>query len=186
MSLYSLNSFNNIYTTYYRKAFLYVKSYVHDDMEAEDIVTDALIKLWERMKLEAVNPVRPLLFTILKNLSLDYLKHQIVKQTVHDAIAETLNRELEIRTSTLESSNPNDVFSSEVQQIIEKTLNSLPETTRSIFILSRFDNKSQKEIAEMYKISVKGVDYHIIQSVKSLKIALKDYLPVLGILTFLK
>jgi len=56
-------------------------------------------------------------------------------------------------------------------------MNSLPETTRSIFILSRFDNKSQKEIAEMYKISVKGVDYHIMQSVKSLRITLKDYLP---------
>jgi len=186
MSLDSLNSFNNIYTTYYRKAFLYVKSYVHDDMAAEDIVTDALIKLWERMKLEMVNPVRPLLFTILKNLSLDYLKHQTVKQTAHDAIAETLNRELEIRTSSLESSNPNDVFSSEIQQIIEKTLNSLPETTRTIFILSRFENKSQKEIAETYKISVKGVDYHIIQSVRLLRITLKDYLPLLGVLTFLK
>jgi len=177
MSNDSLNNFNNIYTTYYRKAFFYVKSYVHDDMAAEDIVTDALIKLWELMKLESVNPVGPLLFNILKKSSLDYLKHQRVKQTVHEAIAKTLNRELEIRTGSLESSNPNDVFSSEIQQIIEKTMNSLPETTRSIFILSRFDNKSQKEIAEMYKISVKGVDYHIMQSVKSLRITLKDYLP---------
>jgi len=116
MSNDSLNNFNNIYTTYYRKAFFYVKSYVHDDMAAEDIVTDALIKLWELMKLESVNPVGPLLFNILKKSSLDYLKHQRVKQTVHEAIAKTLNRELEIRTGSLESSNPNDVFSSEISK----------------------------------------------------------------------
>ena len=42
--------FNSIYTTYYRKAFLFTKSYVHDEMVAEDIVSDVLIKLWEILK----------------------------------------------------------------------------------------------------------------------------------------
>ena len=39
----SVNSFNEIYTVFYRKSFLYVKSYVHDDMAAEDIVSESLI-----------------------------------------------------------------------------------------------------------------------------------------------
>lgn len=185
MYLSPVNSFNEIYTAYYRKSYLYVKSYIHDDMASEDIVSEALIKLWERMKRETVDPIRPFLFAILKNQSLDYLKHQTIKRGVHDTVHDILKRELEIRTTTLEASDPNDIFSSEIQQIIETTLDSLPEKTREIFIMSRFGNKPHKEIAALYHVSVKGVDYHIMQSVKELRSALKDYLPLLGALTLL-
>jgi len=185
MGYHSVNSFNEIYTTFYRKSFLYVKSYVHDDMAAEDIVTESLIRLWEQMKRITVDPIHPYLFTILKNQSLDYLKHQTIRRDAHDAITKALNRELALRTTTLESSDPNDIFSAEVQQIIEATLNSLPEKTREIFIMSRFGNKPHKEIAMLYDISVKGVDYHIVSSVRELRYALKDYLPLIGAFAFM-
>jgi len=186
MYLNSANSFNEIYTAYYRKSFVYVKSYIHDDMAAEDIVSESLIKLWEQMKKDEVDPVHPYLFTILKNKSLDYLKHQTIMRTVHDAVDLAIKRELEIRSETLEADDPNDIFSEEVQKIFETTLQELPEKTREIFIMSRFGNKPHKEIAAMYQISVKGVDYHISQSVKELRNALKDYLPLLGAVAFLK
>ena len=67
MYLDQANSFNEIYTAYYRKSFLYVKSYIHDDMAAEDIVSEALIKLWGKMKQGTIDPVQPYLFAILKN-----------------------------------------------------------------------------------------------------------------------
>ena len=185
MYLNPANSFNEIYTAYYRKSYLYVKSYIHDDMAAEDIVSEALIKLWERMKHETVYPIRPFLFAILKNQSLDYLKHQTIKRGIHDTITKALNRELEIRTTTLEASDPNDIFSSEIQQIIETTLNLLPVKTREIFIMSRFEKKPHKEIVALYHVSVKGVDYHIMQAVIKLRSALKDYLPLLGAFTLL-
>ena len=181
----SVNSFNEIYTVFYRKSFLYVKSYVHDDMAAEDIVSESLISLWQHMKQQTVDPISPFLFTILKNRSLDYLKHQAVIRTVHQELAVALTRELELRTATLEMSDPTDIFSAEVKKIIESTLNSLPEKTREIFKLSKFGNKPHKEIAELYDISVKGVDYHIILSIKELRLALKDYLPLFGAITFL-
>ena len=179
-------SFNEVYTSYYRKSYLYVKSYVHDGMAAEDIVSDSLIKLWERMKRETIDPVSPYLFSMLKNRALDYLKHQTIKRDVHDTMAKTLGRELEIRTAALESSDPIEIFSNEIQQIVEVTLQSLPKKTREIFILSRFGRKPHKEIAELYHISVKGVDYHIEQSVRELRVSLKDYLPIIGLLSFLK
>jgi RNA polymerase sigma-70 factor (ECF subfamily) len=181
----SINSFNEIYMTFYRKSVLFVKSYIHDDLAAEDIAAEALIKLWERIKIEPIDPVAPFLFTILKNSSLDYLKHQVVRKAVHDAIAESFNRELEIRTTALEACDPSDIFSDEVQKIFESTLNSLPEKTREIFLLSRFGNKPHKEIAELFGITIKGVDYHIMQSIKELKVSLSDYLPLLVALGFL-
>ncbi len=186
MYIDTANNFNEIYSAYYKKSFLYVKSYIHDDMAAEDIVSDSLIKLWERMKKCKVDPIPPYLFSILKNRSLDYLKHQTIRQNVHDSITEALKRELEIRTTSLEASNPHDVFSIEIQQIIETTINSLSERTREIFIQSRFGNRPHKEIADLLQISIKGVDYHINQAVKELRNALKDYLHLIGLFSFLR
>ena len=69
--------------------------------------------------------------------------------------------ELSTRISTLEACNPDEIFSEEVESIVRETLDLLPEQTRRIFLLSRFENKSNKEIAEEMKISIKGVEYHI-------------------------
>ncbi len=178
-------SFNEIYTAFYKKSYLYVKSYVHDDMVAEDIVSDSLIKLWQQLKIETIEPVAPYLFSVLKNRTLDYLKHQSIRRDVHDKIATTLERELAIRTASLESSNPKEIFAKEIHSIIEETLTKLQPRTREIFIMSRFGHKSHKEIAEFYDITSKGVEYHIAQAIRELRVSLKDYLPLLGTLFFL-
>ena len=178
MSNAIVSSFNEIYTSYYKKSFFFAKSYVHDDLAAEDIASDSLIKLWEKLKTEKIDYIEPLILTILKNKALDYLKHEEVKRTAFESMADWHQQELSIRISTLESCDPNEIFSDEVESIIRETLKLLPEQTRQIFLLSRFENKSNKEIAEQMGISIKGVEYHISKALKALRITLKDYLPL--------
>lgn len=178
MSNAIVSSFNEIYTSYYKKSFFFAKSYVHDDLAAEDIASDSLIKLWEKLKTEKIDYIEPLLLTILKNKALDYLKHEEVKRTAFESMVDWHQQELSIRISTLESCDPNEIFSDEVESIIRKTLKLIPEQTQRIFLLSRFENKSNKEIAELMGISVKGVEYHISKALKALRITLKDYLPL--------
>ncbi len=178
MSNAIVNSFNEIYTSYYKKSFFFAKSYVHDDLAAEDIASESLIKLWEKLKSEKIDYIEPLLLTILKNKALDYLKHEEVKRTAFESMVDWHQQELSIRISTLESCDPNEIFSDEVESIIRETLKLLPEQTRRIFLLSRFENKSNKEIAEQMGVSIKGVEYHISKALKALRITLKDYLPL--------
>lgn len=178
MSNAIVSSFNEIYTSYYKKSFFFAKSYVHDDLAAEDIASESLIKLWEKLKTEQIDYIEPLLLTILKNKALDYLKHEEVKRTAFESMVDWHQQELSIRISTLESCDPNEIFSDEVESIIRETLKLIPEQTRRIFLLSRFENKSNKEIAELMGISVKGVEYHISKALKALRITLKDYLPL--------
>ena len=181
----SNHRFTEIYSAFYKKSFVFVRSYVHDEMAAEDIVAEGLIKLWERMKQKPLESVAPFLFTILKNDSLDYLKHRRVKQSAAHTINQKLTRELELRIFSLEATDPKEIFSDEIREIIRRTLDSLPPKTREIFMMSRYENKPHKELAELFNISIKGVDYHIARSVKDLRLALKDYLPLAGALTFL-
>ncbi|MCD8135887.1 MAG: RNA polymerase sigma-70 factor [Parabacteroides gordonii] len=172
-------SFSDIYTSYYKRSFLFVKSYVRDDMVAEDIVSEALINLWETSKKETVEHPLSLLLTMLKNGSLNYLKHQEVRQSAINTISSQLMHDLNYRIRTLHACDPEEIFSSEITRIIQDTLDLLPEQTRRVFEMSRYECRSVKEIAEELSISPKSVEYHITKSLKVLRIALKEYLPVL-------
>lgn len=171
-----IEHFNTIYSTYYDKTFRFARLYVRNDLVAEDIATESLIKLWETMKKETVEKPLALLLTILKNKSLDHLRKQASMQEAFEGIAEWQQRELSIRISTLEACNPDDIFSGEIQSILTKTLDELPPQSKKVFLMSRFEQKSGKEIAKELGITVKGVDYHIAKALKTLRVSLKDYL----------
>lgn len=172
-------TFSEIYQQYYKRSFLFVKSYVREDMAAEDIVSDTLINLWQTVRKDYVEFPVALLVTMLKNNSLNYLKHQDVKQAAAESISLKQHRDLYYRISTLEACDPQELFLLEISDIIERTLALLPEQTRRIFEMSRYDNKPIKEIAGELKISPKSVEYHITKSLKALRIALKEYLALL-------
>lgn len=169
-------SFSEIYTSYYKRSFLFVKSYVRDDMVAEDIVSEALINLWEISKRETVEHPLSLLLVMLKNGALNHLKHLDVKQAASELISSKVAHDLNYRISTLQACDPNEIFSFEISRIVQETLASLPEQTRRVFEMSRYECRSVKEIAEELSISPKSIEYHITKSLKYLRIALKDYL----------
>lgn len=176
--------FSEFYTAYYQRCFLFAKSYVHDDWVAEDISSGALVKLWEMSQEKTVDNPRFILFTILRNKALDYLKHQHIKENTLSTLSEYSRRELEIRISTLEATNPDKIFANDIQRIIRETLAKLPEQTRMVFEMNRFHNLSKKDIGDKLGISIKGVDYHISKALKYLKENLQDYFPILLFLFF--
>src|SRR5690554_2439702 len=133
---------------------------------------------------KTVDNPKVILFTILKNKALDYLKHQNIKESVLSSLSEHGRRELEIRISTLEASDPEQVFAEDIQHIIRQSFSKLPKQTRKIFKMSRLKNLSRKEIGDKVGVSVKGVDYHISKALKLLKEELKDYFPTILFLFF--
>lgn len=178
-------AFNEIYSTYYRKCFLFAKSYVHNTEIAEDFASEAMMKLWENFEnADDIINLQAFLLTVVKNLSLNYLRREQLRYQAHETILNNTQKEIEFRISTLESCDPDVLFSAEVRSIFEKTLTTLPEKTRKIFLMSRVEDKSNKEIADKFGISVKGVDYHVAKALKEFRITLKDYLPALLFLLY--
>lgn len=177
-----MQDFDSIYTTYYRRSFELVKSYTHNRTVAEDIVLDVLMDLWAYLKQHPTDSFEGLLLTMLKNRSLDYLKHLAVVERANTSLRQDYLDELQLRVSLLENFDTESVFSHEILDIYRRTMSRLPEQTRRIFEMSRFDNKSQKEMAAELNVSVKTVEYHISKALKELRVDLKDYLPLLLIL----
>lgn len=169
-------TFDNIYSEYYQRCFLFAKSYLHDEMLSKDIASEAMITLWTTMKAEKVDNVRAFLMTVVKNLSLNHLRNEHLRMEARENILNDELYELDFRISSLDACNPTDIFSEEINRIVNQTLDTLSLQTRNVFRMSRYENKSIKEIADALNISVKGVDYHIGKALKALRANLKDYL----------
>lgn len=171
----------------YNSSFIrFANSYVRDIAIAEDIVTDAFMSYWEhKSDISSESNIPAYILTTVKNKCLNYLKHRDLKLRTLNEIQEHAFWELGLRISTLEVCNPEELFSTEVQEIIDKTLKDLPEKTYEVFVQSRYKNKSHKEIADFLQITTKGVEFHITKALSKLRENLKDYVLTIILLFFL-
>ena len=157
--------FDDIYLEYYQRCFLFAKSYLQDEMLSKDIASEAMITLWTTMKTEEVKNVRSFLMTVVKNQALNHLRNEHLRMEARESILADELYELDYR-----------LFSEEIVEIVNRTLGELPEKTRKAFMMSRYQNKSVKEIAGLLDVTVKGADYHIGKALQALRKSLKDYL----------
>lgn len=145
---------------------------------AEDIYMEAISQYWEkRYDLSSDTNILGYILTSVKNKALNHLRHLNVRTDAEDQLYNHRQRELNFRISSLESCDPTELFTSEVKQIIRDTLDELPKQTRKIFFESRYENKTNREIAAELGISIKTVEFHISKALKLFRSRLKDYLP---------
>ncbi len=167
-----------LYKDYQTPFVNFANSYVRDWIVAEDITEEAIIYYWEnKSNLSEVSNVPAYILATIKNKSLNYLRHLQKHEEFSEHIREYNEWELNTRIASLEACEPYELLCKEIQEIVRQTLDKLPERTREIFILSRYKNKSYKEIAELTGITTKGVDFHIGVALKALQSNLKDYFP---------
>ena len=172
-------SFSEIYSFFYKRACLFVCSYTHDSFVAEDIASESLIKLWEILKETHEGNIEPLLFTLLRNKSIDWLRHEKKKREALNLMSDWKIQDFNIRINALQKYDCTEIFVHEIQELIQKALDEMPVQRRKVWELSRIKGMPNKEIAEYLHISVKGVEYHKTQCLKQLRQVLKDYLPLL-------
>lgn len=171
-----IQNFNELFKEYHQRSFLFARSLVHINEVAEDIASEALIVLWERMNVEIVQSPKSFLFRVVKNKALDYLKHQKVLKRFVESIDEWNGKQLQQHMNTLDKRDEEVLFSKEIKEIAAKTLECLPKKTREVFVLSRHQHLCGKKIAEELGITVKGVEYHITKALKVMTVNLKDYI----------
>lgn len=180
-----LEAFSSLFERFRKPYILFAYSYVKNMDEAEDIYMDVMMRFWENRKELPENLHLPsYLLTAIKNRALNSLRQQNVRSDAGQMLNEHQLRELDFRISSLEACEPTDLFASEIRQIIADTLQEMPVYTRMVFTMSRYENLTNKEIAEKLHVNIKTVEYHISKSLKVLRENLRDYLP-LGLLEIL-
>lgn len=106
---------------------VFAYSYLRDKAEAEDVVMESMIALWEnRDRWEENSNLHALLLTIIKNKALHVLEHKQVRLRAEETISSHNLRELDLRISTLKACEPDQIFNTEIQHIVNKTLQKCP------------------------------------------------------------
>lgn len=175
-----IKRFNNIFVTHRDRYIRFAYSYTYNQETAEDLVTESLMYYWEnRHRLEEVKDIPLYILVTLKNKCLDYLQRERTWNNIAENLLSNKEWELQMRISGLEACEPETLFSNEVQELVNQALAKLPEKSRHIFIMSRYEGKNYQTIAKETNLSVKSIEFHISKALNLLRKELKDYLPCL-------
>jgi RNA polymerase sigma-70 factor (ECF subfamily) len=168
ISLGDLKAFEGLFRQYYQMLCSYAIRFVGDGDAAEEIVQDLFFKLWEkRHALEIKTSVKSYLFSAVHNRCLKFIEHRSVEQRYRSYY---LQHESEIDNEPAETASLN-----ELQGVINRTLDSLPERCGRIFRLNRFEGLKYQEIAVKLSISVKTVEANMGKALKLLRKNLKGF-----------
>lgn len=164
--IYSGNeeAYRKLFYTYFEPLSFYANKYLNDMDAARDMVQEVMSHIYENRETLRINEsLKSFLYRSVSNRSLNVLKHEEVKTRHHSIIRE---RSDEIFDEDL-------METSELQAKINRLMDELPDACRQVFIMSRMEEKSNKEIADELNISKRTVETQISKALKVLRNALK-------------
>lgn len=131
-----------------------------DTQQAEDIVQEAYIKLWQNCAKVIFNKAKSYLFTVANNHFLNEVAHKKV----------VLDHQKQNNYTNSTSETPQFILEEkEFHEKLTKAIADLPEKQREVFLLSRIDKKKYSEIADIVGISVKAVEKRMSKALITLK-----------------
>ena len=168
------SNFEQFYRTLFPRLVQFAMAYTENEADAEDIVQQAMIKLWTLLQENegALEGARTFLYTIVRNACIDYVKHNaIVQEQIIQGMDEPVIESL-CQWDLAPSVEQLTIYQ-ELQVQVQQLIDSMPEKQREVFLLSRNDNLKNQEIADRLGIGVKAVERHITAALKFLREQLK-------------
>lgn len=158
----SCKAFNGIYYLYAKRLYGYCLQYTQSAEDAEEIVQDVFIRLWNyRRKIKQNDTLRNLLFVMAKHHLINAYRSRINSPIYEDYIKYTDTLGIEETDKRLEY----DEFLREVQQ----ALTTLPTTQQKIIRMSKLELLPNKVIAERLALSEQTVKNQLSIGLKTLK-----------------
>jgi RNA polymerase sigma-70 factor (family 1) len=159
-------AFELLFEKYHRKLYSYIYSMLQSKEDAEEIVQEAFIKIWEKRELYNEDyPFNSFLFKIAKNAFLNSLRKKVNRKVTEE------NWDILIDAHT----KPADEYLiyEETRGVIEAVIGNLPPKRKEIFKMRRIDGMSRSEIAESLGISIITVDSQLMKAYRYMREELK-------------
>ena len=165
-------AFDRVYELYSHKLFSFVFRILKNEAEADDIVQEVFVKIWEsRHKLEDYRLLNSYIFTIAYNNSIDLIRKKInnTKYLEHLKNSATINFSPTIISQ---------IEFNELNNQAEKLIANLPERQKQVYLLHREAGLTYPEIAEKLGISKNTVENHMVKALKYLRQNMDNSLPI--------
>lgn len=153
-------AFDELYNRYFNLLYASAYNLLRDHQQSKDIVQDIFVWFWEHRLQWDLTSCKGYLLTAVKFKTANYFRENKVKDDFYKALAkqkmEVVDQSIQMEVEQLNS-------------LIRNITAELPERSRTVFMLSRFEQLSNKEIARKLDISEKTVEAHITASLKRLR-----------------
>jgi RNA polymerase sigma-70 factor, ECF subfamily len=149
---------NTLFARYYQQLCSFANTYLKRPQEAEEVVLDVFFILWkQRQSITIHSNFKSYLFIAVKNASLAAIrKRQPLFSDVEDIL---------FTTNLLDINDPEKIMTlKEVQRELEDAIDQLPPRCKQIFLMSRNEALSYREIAEILNVAEKTVENQIVKA----------------------
>lgn len=164
--------FELLFKRYYKPLCSHAIRYVYSKEVAEDLVSEIFASMWSKGLYTNItqSTFRTYLYQALRNSIYNYLDKEYRNQEHHKKINV-------ISESPIERTTPQSILLfDELVLKIQTTIENLPAQCQRVFILSRIDNKRNREIADELDIKIKTVEAHLTKALTALKSTIQEYL----------
>lgn len=174
-------AFRFIYDSYYIGLCRLARGYLRDAYLSESLVEDTICSIWENYdRIEIKTSLKSYLYRSVTNKCINYLQLEFVKREASCTTEDILTLG---KLWTIKDNSPlEQLLMDELEEKIKEAIENLPENTKEVFCLSRYEDKKYEEIASMLNISVDMVKYHIKKALQLLRFSMEKYLATYMIL----
>ncbi len=131
--------------------------------QARDLTQDIFIKLWShRAQLPAVENVPVFIYVCARNLIMDHLRKKVLHTDNIDSLIDQL-------ADTPFSNAQSGLEYKELENVLMRAIEHLPEKVREVFVLHRFKGMSHQQIAKQLNISVVSSQTYIVRALRSIR-----------------
>jgi len=163
-----IRAFDKIYEKYSTRLYLFVNGIIKSQKDSEDIVQEVFFKIWNnRKKINEFLSLQSFLFTIAHNTTISIIRKKI-NENNYVSYVKSVQNAVELSTGEIE------LEYKELEDSFNKILDNLPKRQREVYMLSREEELSYKEIAERLGISVNTVENHMVKALKFIRINMKS------------
>ena len=161
------SALDEIFNHYYPRLFNFSKRFLKVEDDIDDILQDVFLKIWlNRSKIDNCETFNSFVFTVTRNALLNLIRSKLKDQSFKEKFSQKV-----IATEYL-TQQPYEY--EEIKTAVERIITKLPQKSQIVFILSRTDGLSNKEIAHRLNLSEKSVEDHITHSIRFLKKSLNE------------
>jgi RNA polymerase sigma-70 factor, ECF subfamily len=168
------DAFVIIYHTFSGRLHRFANEYLNDSDTSNDVIQNVFTKLWQnRILLNDDTNIAAWLYTVAKNEALSLLEHRMIVYQHRQIEQERLSA---VNCQALREVGMSDESYSDIIDILQATLKKLSPQCRIVFECSRYRLMSNRDISDYLSISVKTVESHMTRALRTLRIALSDYI----------
>ncbi len=164
-----IGAFETLFRQYYSTLCRWAYRHLKDRDVSEEVVQDLFYHIWrDRAGLNIRVSVKSYLYRAVSNNCLMVLRKQNRRAAIISELARESRTGMEQPAEVLETQ--------ELQEVVDRTLEELPERPATVFRMSRYEGMKYAEIAEKLSISVKTVEANMGKALEMFRKNLKEYI----------